>query len=185
MGPVTQEDPIGIAGGLNLYGYANGDPINYSDPFGLRPCPWDVRCIQAAADLANETALMVGGWFSAALNIFQPGPEDALLAGAAKFLGAAVRGGGKVGREVVEQHHLLPKAAEFRRFFDAAGLDVEDFKIPLTRAEHRLKPGGLHTGPDNWNAQWRRFFSENPNATRGQILGHLDEMKERAGIGGE
>lgn len=31
----TQEDPIGIAGGLNLYGYANGDPINYSDPFGL------------------------------------------------------------------------------------------------------------------------------------------------------
>jgi hypothetical protein len=34
----TQEDPIGIAGGLNLYGYANGDPINYSDPFGLTGC---------------------------------------------------------------------------------------------------------------------------------------------------
>jgi uncharacterized protein RhaS with RHS repeats len=33
--PFTQEDPIGIAGGLNLYGYANGDPINFSDPFGL------------------------------------------------------------------------------------------------------------------------------------------------------
>ena len=26
MGLVTQQDPIGIAGGLNLYGYANGDP---------------------------------------------------------------------------------------------------------------------------------------------------------------
>ena len=34
-GLFTQEDPIGIAGGLNLYGYANGDPINFSDPFGL------------------------------------------------------------------------------------------------------------------------------------------------------
>jgi RHS repeat-associated protein len=34
-GQFTQEDPIGIAGGLNLYGYANGDPINFSDPFGL------------------------------------------------------------------------------------------------------------------------------------------------------
>ena len=35
-GLVTQ-NPIGIAGGLNLYGYANGDPISYSDPFGLSP----------------------------------------------------------------------------------------------------------------------------------------------------
>ena len=34
-GRFTQEDPIGIAGGLNLYGYANGDPVNFSDPFGL------------------------------------------------------------------------------------------------------------------------------------------------------
>jgi hypothetical protein len=31
----TQEDPIGLAGGLNLYGFANGDPVNFRDPFGL------------------------------------------------------------------------------------------------------------------------------------------------------
>jgi len=37
MGLYTQQDPIGIAGGLNLYGYANGDPVNFSDPFGLCP----------------------------------------------------------------------------------------------------------------------------------------------------
>lgn len=37
MGPSTQPDPIGLAGGLNLYGYADGDPINKSDPFGLSP----------------------------------------------------------------------------------------------------------------------------------------------------
>ncbi len=36
-GRFTQMDPIGLAGGLNLYGYAGGDPVNFSDPFGLCP----------------------------------------------------------------------------------------------------------------------------------------------------
>ncbi|MBK8245985.1 MAG: hypothetical protein IPK85_01065 [Gemmatimonadetes bacterium] len=40
-GRFTQEDPIGLAGGLNLYGYAGGDPVNFSDPFGL--CPASMR----------------------------------------------------------------------------------------------------------------------------------------------
>lgn len=39
QGRFTQEDPIGLAGGMNLYGFAGGDPINFSDPFGL--CPKD------------------------------------------------------------------------------------------------------------------------------------------------
>ena len=28
-------DPIGLAGGANVYGFSNGDPVNFSDPFGL------------------------------------------------------------------------------------------------------------------------------------------------------
>ena len=35
QGRFTQEDPIGLAGGLNAYGFASGDPVNHSDPFGL------------------------------------------------------------------------------------------------------------------------------------------------------
>ena len=42
-GQFTQTDPIGLAGGLNAYGFANGDPVSYSDPYGLcvlaLPCP--------------------------------------------------------------------------------------------------------------------------------------------------
>lgn len=37
-GQFTQPDPIGLAGGLNQYGYASGDPIGGSDPFGLKVC---------------------------------------------------------------------------------------------------------------------------------------------------
>src|SRR5206468_8786966 len=48
-GRFTQEDPVGLAGGLNLYGFANGDPVNFSDPFGLDPCKNEQRgnCTQA------------------------------------------------------------------------------------------------------------------------------------------
>ncbi len=38
-GRFTSEDPIGLAGGLNMYGFADGDPVNVSDPFGLQGCP--------------------------------------------------------------------------------------------------------------------------------------------------
>ena len=34
-GQFTQPDPIGLAGGLNAYGFAAGDPVSYSDPYGL------------------------------------------------------------------------------------------------------------------------------------------------------
>ena len=40
-GRFTQEDPIGIAGGLNTYGFGAGDPVNFSDPFGLLVCDRD------------------------------------------------------------------------------------------------------------------------------------------------
>ena len=43
-GRFTQEDPIGLAGGANVYGFADGDPISYSDAFGLQvchPCGWE------------------------------------------------------------------------------------------------------------------------------------------------
>jgi hypothetical protein len=38
-----------LAGGLNLYGYAAGDPVNYSDPFGLCVTPTTkVVCVAVA-----------------------------------------------------------------------------------------------------------------------------------------
>jgi RHS repeat-associated protein len=38
LGRFVSEDPIGLAGGINLYAYAGNDPVNNTDPFGLDPC---------------------------------------------------------------------------------------------------------------------------------------------------
>ena len=52
-GRFTQEDPIELGGGLNLYGFANGDPVNARDPFGL--CVKDDNnCLYLVADLQRQ-----------------------------------------------------------------------------------------------------------------------------------
>jgi RHS repeat-associated protein len=42
----TQEDPIGVAGGLNLYQFNGNNPVMYTDPFGLKECKERGNCIQ-------------------------------------------------------------------------------------------------------------------------------------------
>lgn len=47
LGRFISEDPVGTAGGMNLYAYANNDPINLWDPSGLEangPCHVDLKC---------------------------------------------------------------------------------------------------------------------------------------------
>jgi RHS repeat-associated protein len=55
-GRFTQEDPIGLAGGLNLYGFAGGDPVSFSDPFGL--CPFCLIPVAIAAEDIAATAIV-------------------------------------------------------------------------------------------------------------------------------
>jgi RHS repeat-associated protein len=43
-GQFTQPDPIGLAGGMNVYGFAAGDPVSYADPYGLSPEDVIIAC---------------------------------------------------------------------------------------------------------------------------------------------
>ena len=66
-GRFTQEDPIGLAGGLNTYGFANGDPVNFGDPFGLFP----IGAAAAAARLACSTPIGARACTAAAAKVGQ------------------------------------------------------------------------------------------------------------------
>lgn len=119
-GQFTQEDPIGIAGGLNLYGYANGDPINFSDPFGLCTDPSDVAC----------------QWFEAGTSALF-GSIGTVLG----FLGGGVTGGGNPAL-------ALAGAAAGGAVGSAAGLALGQEVSPFffsrsDGGEVRRKPGKL------------------------------------------
>ena len=79
---------------------------------------------------------------------------------------------------------LSSESAKLKRFFDRAGLNIEDYKIALEKATHRLKPDGIHTGPsaESWNSVWEQFFRDSPGAGKQEILDQLAKMRADFGI---
>ena len=81
-----------------------------------------------------------------------------------------------------ESHHLLPR--QFRDKFKRVGLDIEDYTVDLARDFHKdvHGKGGGEAWINSWNKQWERFFDQNRNPTKDEILRQLRNMKKEFGI---
>lgn len=114
-GRFTQEDPLGLAGGLNLYGFAGGDPVNFSDPFGLCS-PEDKKrgnCTQADVGPTEITGvgreqIVHEAERESAITIVVVGFVEGALAGGRALLGQAI---GLLTREGAETAAGIPKSA--------------------------------------------------------------------------
>lgn len=138
-GRFTQEYPIGLAGGLNLYGFANGDPVNLSDPFGLCPlCVVAYGIFEVASTLYDVGDLAVTGVR------YVQGRASAELAVTAGGVGVGVFGfGGGYGRAA---------RTAFRRYassLEAIGQRVDNIAGRLDRLHRstaRLEHGASGNG---------------------------------------
>ncbi len=130
------EDPIGLAGGLNLYGFANGDPVNFSDPFGLKACdpPDDPSCTGGEASTASEAAGKVVDFLESL-----PGKAVSLLAegvGAfGRILSSVVPG---VGNAAAAATGIDPEGNRLGNLARAAAVGAAVTEVVLTRPT----PGG-------------------------------------------
>ncbi len=125
-GRFTQEDPIGLAGGLNLYGFANGDPVNFSDPFGLCPVcfvAWGIFEAGSAVYDIYQT-----------YKAFQRSPGEGAEALQWAMAGALTPGPGMAYQKAGAQlHHIATNksiqsgfTAQFERLFGKAGMSLND-----------------------------------------------------------
>jgi uncharacterized protein RhaS with RHS repeats len=78
LGRFTQRDPIGLAGGVNMFGYVDGNPVNYRDPTGNSP-------------LGMVARVLIGGSWNVLVNastIGQPGAPSV----SSLFIGGTIGG---------------------------------------------------------------------------------------------
>ena len=71
-GRFTQPDPIGLAGGLNLYQYAP-NPVGWVDPWGLMSCSSDVKVLRENMEMAGKN---VPGYKNSAHHIVMSNSAD-------------------------------------------------------------------------------------------------------------
>jgi len=126
-----------LAGGLNLYGYAGGDPINRHDPFGLSDCR-KVKCPPIEKVAADPTVVAAGE------EMFKASQGDGLERGAFLFNGPD--GSITVGPVVVGvpgRVDMGPAPA------DAIGMVHTHPDLTVGRPGNPAIPGGRPSGDDH------------------------------------
>jgi RHS repeat-associated protein len=140
----TQEDPVGVAGGVNLYQFNGNNPVMYTDPFGLCPdaCVLETAVVVTVAPLVKAAvagAILAGAGYAGA-------HKDQIVNSVKSVVDKVKAGARKIGRAIAEAAGL-----------STSGLGDQVPRIepepPPDQAQHAPPPPGsgeppVKVGPD-------------------------------------
>jgi uncharacterized protein RhaS with RHS repeats len=147
-------DPIGLAGGLNLYTYAP-DPVNWADPWGLTPCKGLPSTRRAGGTGKNYDAVNGQGLYVLhdGKNILYVGRGDAPSRLA---IHADTVGKSHLRQDIIFNNNLTKAEAKF-----------------LEQKIMDLNGGAMSTNPlTNLLNKIRSYSPTNPNSGTYDIAGH-------------
>jgi RHS repeat-associated protein len=198
QGRFYSPDPIGYAGGNNLYGYVGNDPLNNTDPSGLAAqqvgsSQWNLTTASSQADLDTLQFQLTQAQQAGDTN-----RANQILAEIENLSGGspAASGGGDFGSST---------SYDYRRTFFAAHPELEGQVIFHHAVEQQVLqryPGlvteseihslqNLRGIPRNMNSElhlsqirrgWNQFYRQNPNPTRQDLLGKAAEIDSDYGL---
>jgi YD repeat-containing protein len=149
-GRFTQEDPAGLAGGVNLYQYSGNSPPNFTDPFGL--CVPFPTCAVAAGEALAGGGELVGGVVG---TVVEPGGGTIVGAELGGDIGFAV---GFIAASVQTIREDYVSAKEQKR-------DIPDNRKPHDQGKSRSKRD-KHQNTRNPSKDKKRQgddWNQNPN----------------------
>jgi RHS repeat-associated protein len=117
LGRFLQTDPIGFAGGMNLYGYVGNDPINLRDPLGLVPEENDPIIVTATQNgftpVPNPMfTVEINGLFQRAQTLGNVADPEIVVTATASTGGAP---GGQTGSRATPPPSETPTCRDIRR----------------------------------------------------------------------
>jgi uncharacterized protein RhaS with RHS repeats len=156
-GRFIQRDPIGYAGGLNLYSFADSDPINFSDPDGL----------QQVGDGTDYTSDAMMSRFRQMRDRFLPGAQgDELAIQAITSLGDAEETvdprGYLLGAAAAAAYHHLKKPPPLEQIGGQLSKSVtgkftrNDVKMQVVKGTAIVNIGRV----DSSGVRWDLYFEE-------------------------
>jgi RHS repeat-associated protein len=167
-GRFTQEDPIGLAGGLNRYGFADGDPVNFADPFGLCPV-----CLVAYGIFEGASAAYD---LYETYRAYQRSPSEGAYALSAAFVGAIAPGPGnaylKGGRYV--EDFVTKSTRNFSAQFGSEGAARNLARTKLGKDAVDVSAGKLRSIDGKW-----QYRAKPGDVSQNHV--HLEQLNPKTG----